>query len=126
PKLDEEPLIPRGKRSASKMASTAPPARASDEPDLDIAPPDDAPAFSAPAENTSMKRFREQQASGKEIRCIGCGAALKTGAVICLNCGYNMATGERGSGAHGNWEDAPSEASGRWSKWFGKADWKPE
>jgi len=38
PKLDEEPLIPRGKRKASKMASTAA-GRAPDEPDLDIAPP---------------------------------------------------------------------------------------
>jgi HEAT repeat protein len=123
PRLDDEPVIPRGKRSASKLADTAAPP--SDEPDLDIAPPDEMPAFGAPSENTAMRRIREQQAAGKERRCTGCGAVMKVGAIICLNCGFNSATGERGSGPPADWED-PGESKGGWSKWFGKADWKPE
>ncbi|HEV8290360.1 MAG TPA: hypothetical protein VGP94_00485, partial [Tepidisphaeraceae bacterium] len=45
PRLDHEPLIPRGKRGSGKLADTAAAAPPSDEPDLDIPPPDEAAIF---------------------------------------------------------------------------------
>jgi HEAT repeat protein len=104
------------------LADTASAAPPSDEPDLDIAPPDD---VSTPSENEAMNIFRAEQAARKERRCTGCGAPMKVGAVICLNCGFNSATGERGSTQPGDWEDT-GESQSRWSKLFGKADWRPE
>src|SRR5258705_13189036 len=82
--------------------------------------------FTKVSENSAMRKIREQQAAGKERKCTGCGAPMKVGAVICLNCGYNMATGERGAAHPGDWDDGSSEKSALWSKLFGKADWKPE
>ncbi|HEV8290884.1 MAG TPA: HEAT repeat domain-containing protein, partial [Tepidisphaeraceae bacterium] len=93
--------------------------------DLDIPPPDEAAIFPTPSESAAMRKFRAEQAAGKERKCTGCGAPMKIGAVICLNCGFNTATGERGSAQPADWEDT-GESKGIWSKLFGKADWRPE
>jgi HEAT repeat protein len=123
PRLDQEPTIPRGRRGSGKLADTdVTPA----EPDLEIPGPSERPIFSMPADNEVMKKFRAEQAAGQNRRCTGCGGPMKVGAVICLNCGFNAATGERGGDGSGDWDEAGEGSTTLWSKLFGKANWKPE
>jgi len=125
PRIDDEPLVPRGRRGSSKLGKTDVPP--SDEPSFDIGEDPDRPVFAMPKETEGMKKLREAQAAGKERRCTGCGAAMKVGAVICLNCGFNAATGERGSGPPADWEagDEPATSSS-FKKYFGRREWRPE
>src|SRR5438034_1313585 len=95
--MSEIPQAPTPRKPATPKAP--PP----DEPD--IGDPSDRPVFAMPKETEAMKKLRADQAAGKERRCTGCGAAMKVGAVICLNCGYNFATGERGSGPPADWDN---------------------
>jgi len=134
PRIDEEPLIPRGKRGSGKIGSgkhgsgkladtdaVAP----SDEPNFDL-DPSDRPVFAMPKETEAMKKLRLEQAAGKERRCTGCGAVMKVGAIICLNCGFNSATGERGGGPPADWEGGDQPAPSAFSKYFGRREWRPE
>ncbi|HEV8605727.1 MAG TPA: HEAT repeat domain-containing protein [Tepidisphaeraceae bacterium] len=123
PRLDQEPVVPRGKRGSGKLADTDVSPAA--EPELEMPGPSERPIFSMPAENEVMKKFRAEQAAGQNRRCTGCGGPMKIGAVICLNCGFNTATGERG-GEGPDWDEAAEGRTTLWSKFFGKADWKPE
>src|SRR5207245_3479231 len=98
-----------------------------DPPDLHIPGPSERPLLSRPPQDEAMRKFRAEQAAGKDRKCIGCGAPMKVGAVICRNCGFNTATGERGGAPHTEWDENADEGQkSTFSKFFGKRDWRPE
>ena len=60
-----------------------------------ISDTEEVPLAPEPTRSATPQGVKPSQTSGIETKCPSCSASLVSGAVLCVNCGYNLKTGKK-------------------------------